>query len=149
MKKHLILAVNPGSTSTKVAIFENDIQIAATNIKHPHSELAPFETIFDQLDYRADVVKKFVDENKYKISDLSAIVGRGGPIRPLLSGTYIVDDEMADHLKNKYAVIHVSLIGGLIARKLAGNEVKNVFIVDPVCVDELCDEARISGHPTI
>lgn len=149
MKKHLILAINPGSTSTKVAIFENEKQLAVSNIKHNDSDLAHFETIFDQLDYRAGVVKKFLEDNNYKISDLSAIVGRGGPIRPLPSGTYMVDEELENHLRNKYAVIHVSLIGGLIAKKLAGEAVKNVFIVDPVCVDELCDEARVSGHPMI
>ncbi|HNY12068.1 MAG TPA: butyrate kinase [Candidatus Wallbacteria bacterium] len=147
--ENLILTINPGSTSTKVGIFKDEKQIAISNISHPDSQIHKFESIFDQLDYRTSVVKNFLADNKVKIEELSAIVGRGGPICPLTSGTYIVDDKMVETLKTKYTVLHISILGGLIARNLAGNTVKNVFIVDPVCVDEMCEEARISGHPLI
>ncbi len=146
---HLILTINPGSTSTKVGLYKNEEKISEQNISHPDSEIHKFDCIFDQLDYRTDTVKKFLAERKVTISELSAIVGRGGPIRSLTSGTYIVEEKMVEELKTKYSVLHVSILGGLIAKNLAGETVKNVFIVDPVCVDEMCEEARVSGHPII
>jgi butyrate kinase len=146
---HLILTINPGSTSTKVGLYKNEEKISEKNISHPDSEINKFECIFDQLDYRTDMVKDFLTGHKVSVSELSAIVGRGGPIRSLASGTYIIDAKMVEELKTKYSVLHVSILGGLIAKNLAGETVKNVFIVDPVCVDEMCDEARVSGHPII
>ncbi len=145
----LILTINPGSTSTKVGLYKNEVKISEKNISHPDSEINKFTCIFDQLDYRTQMVKNFMAENNTALNELSAIVGRGGPIRPLESGTYIVDEVMVEELKTKYSVLHVSILGGLIAKNLADGIVKNVFIVDPVCVDELCPEARISGHPVI
>ncbi len=146
---HLILTINPGSTSTKVGLYKNEEKISEKNISHPDSEIQEFECIFDQLDYRTNMVKKFLTEHKVAVTELSAIVGRGGPIRSLASGTYIIEEKMVEELKTKYSVLHVSILGGLIAKNLAGETVKNVFIVDPVCVDEMCDEARVSGHPII
>lgn len=146
---HLILAINPGSTSTKVALFKNDEQTAASNISHPESDLSKFASIFDQLDYRTGFVKTFLEGLKVPVESLSAIVGRGGPIMPLVSGTYHVDEKMIDALKHRFSVMHISLLGGLIASSIAAGKVGNVFLVDPVCVDEMCDEARISGHESL
>jgi len=148
-KQHLILTVNPGSTSTKVGIYKNETSVAEKNISHPDSEIHSFDSIFDQLDYRTQMVRNFLEENKINMSEVSAIVGRGGPIRSLASGTYVVDETMIEELKTRYTVLHVSILGGLIAKNLASDKVNNVFIVDPVCVDEMCPEARVSGHPII
>lgn len=147
--KFLILTINPGSTSTKVGLYENENKISEKNISHPDSEINKFGCIFDQLEYRTGMVRNFLADHNVAVTDLAAIVGRGGPIRPLTSGTYVIDDKMVEELKTKYTVLHVSILGGLIAKNLAGDAVKNVFIVDPVCVDEMCDEARVSGHPLI
>ncbi len=142
-----ILAINPGSTSTKVAVFEDENMISSKTLRHSSEELAPFRKLTDQFEFRAKIVKEFLDEVGIKLSELSAIVGRGGLLDPIPGGTYEVDEEMLEILKTAKNGEHASNLGALIAHKLA--KVVNIpaFIVDPVVVDELEDLARYTGHP--
>ncbi len=142
-----ILVINPGSTSTKVAVFEDENMIASKTLRHSPEELAPFHKLTDQFEFRAQIVKEFLDELGIKLSDLSAIVGRGGLLDPIPSGTYEVDEVMLEILKSAKNGEHASNLGALIAHELAKEVNIPAFIVDPVVVDEMEDIARYTGHP--
>ncbi len=142
-----ILVINPGSTSTKVAVFEDENIIDSKTLRHSSEELAPFQKLTDQFEFRAKIVKEFLDELGIKLSDLSAIVGRGGLLDPIPGGTYEVDEEMLEILKTAKNGEHASNLGALIAHELAKEVNIPAFIVDPVVVDEMEDLARYTGHP--
>ncbi|MDD2282077.1 MAG: butyrate kinase [Eubacteriales bacterium] len=143
---HWILAVNPGSTSTKLALFEDDSLYAAEALRHNPRDLAP--EIVDQLEYRTDLAEKWL--NSVFVGDkLSAIVGRGGMLKPIPGGTYMVNEAMRQDLRKGVQGQHASNLGGLIAFELASKRGIPAFIVDPVSVDEMIPEARISGMPEI
>lgn len=143
---HWILAVNPGSTSTKLAIFEDDTLYAGETLRHNKGELAP--VIYDQLEYRSALVSNWLD-TMYVRDKLSAVVGRGGMLKPIPGGTYPVNAVMRDDLRLGVQGQHASNLGGLIAHKLAVELNIPAYIVDPVSVDEFTPEARISGLPEI
>lgn len=144
-----ILAVNPGSTSTKVAIFEGDNNLVQKDLSHSTSELDKFDKITDQFEYRKDIIVRWYQDQGYKLEDLKAVVGRGGLLKPMPSGTYKVTDALVEDLKIGVQGEHASNLGGLIARAVAElNDVES-YIVDPVAVDEFDDIARISGMPEI
>lgn len=140
-----ILAINPGSTSTKIAVYDNDKQILVHGIDHPSNEIAKYEKIQDQFDMRKNEVLKVLKENNIDIKTLSAVVGRGGILPPVKSGAYLVNDEMADRLKNRPVLEHASNLGGLISYEIANELGINAYIYDSVAVDELTDVARLSG----
>lgn len=142
-----ILAVNPGSTSTKIGLFEGDELRFQENVRHGAEELKRFPEIFDQISLRTEAVLAFLASRQISLDSIEGFVGRGGPIRPLDSGTYLVDAAMEKALMSEYRVAHVSLLGGLIARALARSVGREAYIVDPVSVDELEPVARFSGHP--
>ncbi len=143
---HWILAVNPGSTSTKLALFEDDSLYAAEALRHNPRDLAP--EIVDQLEYRTNLAEKWL--NSVFVGDkLSAIVGRGGMLKPIPGGTYMVNEAMRQDLRKGVQGQHASNLGGLIAFELASKRGIPAFIVDPVSVDEMIPEARISGMPEI
>lgn len=148
MSKYTILAINPGSTSTKIAIFEDHKNVFQKNIKHTAEELCDFEKITDQFEFRKDIILKEIESAGFEIDSLSAVVGRGGLVKPIESGVYEVNEKMIEDLKNSPLGEHASNLGGLIAQNIA-NSVHGVraFIADPVVVDELQEVARISGHP--
>lgn len=150
MKKRLILAVNPGSTSTKFAIFEEDKLLFEKSLAHSHEDLAVFRKITDQLDFRKELIIKELRERGTDLESIYAIVGRGGLVRPIESGVYEVNEKMISDLQKGLLGQHASNLGGLIAKALCA-EMPNAkaFIVDPVVVDELQPVARISGHPEI
>ncbi len=143
----LILAINPGSTSTKAAIFKGSGEevelLHAKTIRHSTDSLP--DDLFKQLPIRTQLVLEFLKENNVKLEDIDIFIGRGGPIIPLESGTYVVDENMVEILKTKYTAYHPSLLGGLIAKELADKVGKMAFIADPVSVDEMWDWARFSG----
>lgn len=145
MERKYVLAINPGSTSTKVSIFEGEEEVKSKKLDHKLEDLADFLQIADQYKYRLDIILKWIDEEGVKTSDLLAIVGRGGLLRPMPSGTYLVSDVMVDDLKVGYQGQHASNLGGLIAKGIGDLEKIPAFIVDPVAVDEFNDLARISG----
>lgn len=146
-----ILAINPGSTSTKIAIFEDDQQIFVKTIRHSAEEIGSFPTIASQFSYRKDIILSTLKEAGISLSDIHAIVGRGGLIKPIESGIYEVNAEMIRDLKVPVMGEHASNLGGLIAQDIAqslGNRAK-AYIADPVVVDELQPLARLSGHPLL
>jgi butyrate kinase len=145
-----ILSINPGATSTKVALYVDVTPLKVEVIRHSSDDLSSFKGTLDQLDYRKNLVLKFLQENKIKVADLSAVVGRGGPFKPLESGTYLVNERMlADIKSGDVQADHPSNLGALIAHELVKGTEVPAFIVDPVSVDEFIPEARISGLPQI
>lgn len=148
MKKY-ILAINPGSTSTKVAIFEGEKNLLQKDLSHSTEELAKFDKITDQFEYRKDIIVKWYQSEGYDLGNLKAVVGRGGLLKPMPSGTYTVTDALAEDLKIGVQGEHASNLGGLIARAIAETNEVESYIVDPVAVDEFEDIARISGMPEI
>jgi len=148
MANKYILAINPGSTSTKIAIFLDEKKIIGQNISHSTEELAPFAKIIDQHKFREKVILDFLKENKFDILQLAAVVGRGGLLTPMASGTYLVNDEMIDFLKNN-KMEHASNLGALLASDIARIIPVDAFIVDPVVVDEMAAIAKITGLPEI
>ena len=148
MKKRYILAINPGSTSTKFALFEEENLIFEKTLRHSTEELSEFRGITDQFHFRKDLIVKELKQRN--INHIAAIIGRGGLIRPIESGIYKVNELMKEDLKKGLLGQHASNLGGLIADDLASSYPGSVaYIVDPVVVDELVPEARISGLPEI
>lgn len=142
-----ILAINPGSTSTKIAVYEDRNAKLVENIDHSSATLSQFENITDQYDFRKQAILKVLAEHNIQLSQIDVIVGRGGLIRPLESGIYEVNERMKEDLRNSPIGSHASNLGGLIAANLAreiGGNVK-AYIADPVVVDEMESVARITG----
>ena len=144
-----ILTINPGSTSTKIGVFDNEELVLEKTLRHSSEEIGKYEKIADQFEFRKTVIKEALNEGGIKISDLDAVVGRGGLLKPIQGGTYAIDDMMVEDLKVGVLGEHASNLGGLIAKEI-GDEV-NIpsYIVDPVVVDELNEVARVSGMPEI
>lgn len=140
-----ILAINPGSTSTKIAIYDDINQVASKSIDHPVGETAKYDKITDQYEMRYKKVMDFLEENKFHIKSLSAVVGRGAPLPPMKSGAYRVNDLLIDRLKNRPIVDHASNLGAIIAKEIADSIGVGAYIYDPISVDELTDIARLSG----
>jgi butyrate kinase len=144
-----LLIINPGSTSTKIAVFEDEREILSANISHSAEALAPFARIVDQKAFRKDLILKALEAREIAPGSLTAVVGRGGLLAPIPSGVYRVDDRMLADLYNGLQGEHASNLGGLIADEIARPLGLPAFIVDPVVVDELDDWARLSGVPEI
>jgi len=148
--ERLILAINPGSTSTKFSLFEEDKLIFENTLRHSAEELKNYEKITDQFHFRKDLIMMELSERKVDFRKIKAIVGRGGLLKPVESGIYEVNRKMIQDLATGHYGQHASNLGGLIAHDLAMFLQGSVaYIVDPVVVDELQDIARISGHPAI
>ncbi len=142
-----VLVINPGSTSTKLAVFENKKKVKSINIPHTSEELRKFEHIADQYQFRLEKIENFLKEAGYALKDFSAIVGRGGLIHSVEGGTYFVNDKMIEELKSAKYGEHASNLGAILAHKLAQKTSIPSFIVDPVVVDEMEEIAKIAGHP--
>lgn len=150
MKDVRVLAINPGSTSTKIAVYQNTEPILLKNIKHTTDELAPYAKITDQFAFRKEIILQQLEEADINLSDLQAVVGRGGLLKPIASGIYKVNDRMMEDLRSSPLGEHASNLGGLIAHDLALSLPNaTAYIVDPIVVDEFDDIARISGHPLL
>lgn len=146
MHNYKILVINPGSTSTKLSLFINEENLFTTDVFHDSSVLKTFKTINDQLDYRLDVVERFIKDNNIDLSDLSAIASRGGPSYSVSSGTYMVDDLLIEDTKNyKGGLYHSSMLGVQMAKKIHEQYGGEIFMSDPTVVDEYQDLARITG----
>ena len=144
---HKLLIINPGSTSTKIAVFQGKECVFKTNIKHSAEEIAPFEHIADQYHFRKEVILNTLKEAGMELNDLSMVVGRGGLLKPLTSGIYEVNEAMKRDLVNSPVGEHACNLGGLIADDIAKSVGVKAYIADPVIVDEMEDVARFSGHP--
>ncbi|MEA4871973.1 MAG: butyrate kinase, partial [Synergistaceae bacterium] len=144
-----ILAVNPGSTSTKIAVYENGDEILRENIPVDQDIISAYKCVLDQLGHRFDLIKRTLIDKGVEPDSFDAVVGRGGILAPMPSGTYLVTEEMTDYLKEAPRGEHASNLGAFIAEKFADMSGCEAYIVDPVSVDELTDVARISGAPEI
>lgn len=144
-----ILAINPGSTSTKISLYDDEKEIFVETINHTDEELSNYKSVPEQFEFRKDKVMEFLDKNKFNVKELSAVVGRGGVIPPVKSGAYIVNELMVDTLKYRPRVEHASNLGGIIAYEIAKSIDVNAYIYDSVAVDEMESIARISGMPEI
>jgi butyrate kinase len=145
---HKILAINPGSTSTKIAVYHNAKPVFLKNILHDPKELSKYKRISDQYEFRKNIILKELKNSHLDIEDIEVIVGRGGLIHPIESGVYNINDRLRHDLLEGVMGEHASNLGGLIAIDIA-KDLPNckAFIADPVVVDELQDVARIAGHP--
>lgn len=144
-----ILAINPGSTSTKVALYYNKQAIIVETLDHPVKELQRYEHVQEQFDFRKEVILNLLKAKGISLESLDAVVGRGGLLPPVKSGAYLVNEVMVDRLKNRPVVEHASNLGALIAYEIAQENGIQAYIYDSVAVDELTDIARISGMPAI
>ena len=150
-RRYRVLALNPGSTSTRISVFEGDEERFTTELQHPADELRPYEgrNITDQYKMRKDVILEALRAHEIAIDDLDAVAGRGGVLRPIPHGTYRVNDAMAADLRSGRYGDHASNLGGLIARELVGESRSPAFIVDPVVVDEAPERVRVTGIKAI
>ena len=148
MENRRILAINPGSTSTKIAVYQGDKSVFLKNIKHSNEELAQFKNISDQFEFRKDIILKELVDAEILIDLIEAVVGRGGLVKPIESGVYLVDEKLKEDLRVGVLGEHASNLGGLIADNIAQSLPNaKAYIADPVVVDEMVDVARVSGHP--
>ena len=143
------LIINPGSTSTKLGVFEDDKLVSEETLRHTTEEIALFDKIVDQIDFRKEMILRFLSDNGIDIEGFDVIVGRGGLLKPIPSGTYAVTDALVQDLKDAVGGEHASNLGGILAKEIADSIGKPSYIVDPVVVDELDDVARISGVPEL
>ncbi len=148
-KKYKILAINPGSTSTKIAWFEDEKKVFEKNISHSTKILEKFNSIWEQYSFRKEEVIHTLEQAGLKLSDLDAVVARGGLIRPIPSGVYVIDEQMIHDARIGYQGHHASNLGCVIAYSIAWEYGIPAYIVDPPAVDDLEPLARISGHASI
>lgn len=147
--RRYILVINPGSTSTKVAVFEGTVNLKQKNLQHSAEDIARFDKIADQYDYRKEAILSWLKDEGYSTGELAAVVGRGGLLKPMPGGTYKVTDTMVEDARVGIQGEHASNLGAIIAKAIADDEGIDAFIVDPVAVDEFEDIARISGLPEL
>jgi butyrate kinase len=146
---HLILALNPGSTSTKLAVFQNNKEALAVTVRHSVSDFAGLESVADQYPIRRRLISERLAQEGYAIEDFDAIVARGGLMRPIEGGTYRINQRMLRDLRAAKRGEHASNLGALIADALARPAKIPAYVVDPVSIDEMIDIARVSGLPEI
>ncbi|MFR7934911.1 MAG: butyrate kinase [Clostridium perfringens] len=144
-----LLIINPGSTSTKIGVYEGEKEILEETLRHSAEEILKYDTIFDQLDFRKEVILNVLKEKGIDINELDAVVGRGGMLKPIEGGTYEVNDAMVEDLKIGVQGPHASNLGGILSNEIAKEIGKRAFIVDPVVVDEMEEVARLSGVPEL
>lgn len=146
-----VLAINPGSTSTKIAVFDDKTPLFEKTLRHDPAELDKFGGIIEQYDFRKTLVMEAMAEYNVMPESLHAVVGRGGLVRPVSGGTWKISETMLNDLKDptRWGRIHASNLGAFIAKAIADPLGIPSFIVDPVVVDEFDDIARISGIPEI
>ncbi len=148
-EKKRILVINPGATSTKIAVFEDETPLFKTLVEHSNADLGQYSSVFDQREYRTELVMKALAAEGIAIETMDAIVGRGGLLKPLPGGTYAVNEQMVEDLKKAERGEHASNLGAVIACALASKLGVPAFTVDPVTVDEMEAVARVSGFPEI
>ncbi|MBO4391664.1 MAG: butyrate kinase [Lachnospiraceae bacterium] len=140
-----ILIINPGSTSTKIGVYEDENQVFDKTLRHTTEEIAQFATIADQKDFRRNIILDALKENNIDVKSIQVVVGRGGLLRPIPGGTYEVNDKLYEDCLKGVQGQHASNLGGILAKDIADEIGGRAFIVDPVCVDELAPVARLSG----
>lgn len=145
----IIIVINPGSTSTKTALFRGDIKIAQENVSHPSDQLAKFDNVADQFELRLKQIDLWLEKQKIGEMKVVAVAGRGAPLRPLEGGVYNINQKMLDDLKAARYSNHASNLGAIVADNLARRFGVMAVIVDPITIDNFTPLARISGIPEI
>lgn len=144
-----MLVVNPGSTSTKTAYFEDDKKIAEEIVRHNREDLAKFDNVADQFEYRMEAINSWIDSLNIENGTIDAVIGRGAPLKPLEGGSYKISSQMLDDLKKMRYSNHASNLGAIIASHLGDKYKVPSLISDPITVDNFIDIARVSGIPEI
>ncbi|HDP78311.1 MAG TPA: butyrate kinase [Mesotoga infera] len=145
----VILVINPGSTSTKLALFKDGEVTGEHTIRHSPHELSKFASLYEQRAFRKALIIDFLESAGHPLTEIDAIIGRGGMLRPLESGTYTVNDDMIEDLRSAKYGEHASNLGAILAKELSLESGKETpaYIADPVVVDEMDPVAKLSGHP--
>ncbi|MDE5802108.1 MAG: butyrate kinase [Lachnospiraceae bacterium] len=143
------LIINPGSTSTKIGVFEDENLLFEETLRHTTEEISSYATIVDQKDFRKNIIIALLKEKNFDIKTLDVVVGRGGMLKPIPSGTYAVTDDLLHDLVIGKQGPHASNLGGILAREIGDEIGVPSYIVDPVVVDELQTVARYSGVPEL
>ncbi len=143
------LIINPGSTSTKIGVFEDETLLFEETLRHSTEEIGQFATIVDQKDFRKKIITDLLAEKNFDMKSLNVVVGRGGMLKPIPGGTYAVTDELLHDLRIGKQGQHASNLGGILAREIGDELGVPSYIVDPVVVDELQTLARYSGVPEL
>ena len=144
-----IFVINPGSTSTKVALYEDNTQVWAQAIRHSVEELAPFEKVVDQLEFRLELIRKVMKEKDLQAEKLDAVMGRGGMIPDLKMGGYFVDEALCRELASDKIRAHAANLGGLLARRIAEPVGIPAYIYDAVTANDFPPVAKITGIPDV
>jgi butyrate kinase len=145
-----VLVINPGGTSTKLAVYRGDAPAFMENLRHAPADIARFETVYDQLEWRLEMTRGSLVQHGVRPAELDAVVGRGGPLAPVPSGVFAVDEEMLGAIRRGEVLVHhPALLGAPMAHAIAGEARCPAFIVDPVCVDEMLPEAKVTGLPEV
>ena len=143
------LIINPGSTSTKIGVFEDETLLFEETLRHSTEEIASYASIVDQKDFRKQIILDLLKEKAFDINSLQVIVGRGGMLKPIPGGTYAVSDDLLNDLKIGVQGQHASNLGGILGREIGDSIGVPSYIVDPVVVDELMPISRYSGVPEL
>ena len=143
------LIINPGSTSTKIGVFEDETLLFEETLRHSTEEIGRYATIVDQKDFRKKIITDLLEEKNFDLKSLNVVVGRGGMLKPIPGGTYLVTDALLEDLKVGVQGQHASNLGGILAREIGDSLGIPSYIVDPVVVDELMPIARYSGVPEL
>ncbi len=146
---HQMLIINPGSTSTKTALFDGDRKVAEEVVRHDPKELARFDNVADQFDYRMEGINSWTESLGLTDGQIKAVVGRGAPLKPLEGGSYEISAQLLDDVKTGRYSNHASNLGSIIANHLAERFGVSSLMTDPITVDNFADIARISGVPEI
>lgn len=145
-KTYRIMVINPGSTSTKVGVFDGEAEVFTKNVSHEASKLAEFASVSDQMPYRRDMILSILDENGVALDTIDAFVGRGGGLLSVEGGTYQVNDVLLDHAyRGANGIQHPAQLGSQLANEFATKAGKPAFVVNPPDTDEFCDYARMTG----
>ena len=144
-----IFVVNTGSTSTKIALYEDDKEVFVKSLSHPDELISKYDDVQDQLHMRLEFVRSYLEEKKFDVKDLSCVVARGGMLLPVKSGAYAVNELMLDRVENRPVMEHASNLAAPIAYDIAREAGVPSYIYDSVMTDEFPDIARISGMPDI
>ena len=144
-KKYRILAINPGSTSTKIALFDDYDELLRESVNHSQNDLKNYSDIQSQLDYRTGMIEQTMADNGFAMEDVDVFSGRGGGLLPLSGGVYIVSDLLVKHASKGMTGQHPAQLGSQIAKRFSDKFGKRAFVVNPPDVDELCDAARVTG----
>jgi butyrate kinase len=146
---YISLILNPGSTSTKIGVMEDETLLFEETLRHSTEEIAKYDSIYAQKDFRKDVILSVLKDKDFDLKKLDVVVGRGGMLKPIPGGTYAVSDALLEDLKIGKQGQHASNLGGILAREIGDELGVPSFIVDPVVVDELAPVARLSGVPEL